>query len=207
MNFYCILKGSYMYFFINENYPKYHFFVNLTLTAIRLISNEVENLNPHFNKLLCLYLGDRQKHQHWRKKILHTLNKRARRMENTNTATSFRQQRASKEEEEKAKEERDDESHSSLRLNATFLMNKLSIQLFDEKEALLLDCNFKKATLEYSTVGGRALKFSLNEWTVREGDGELFISSNAFFSEGESEGVNSLNNFLEVCCGFNSITE
>ena len=39
MNFYCILKGSYMYFFINEIYPKYHFFVNVTQTAIRLISN------------------------------------------------------------------------------------------------------------------------------------------------------------------------
>jgi hypothetical protein len=41
-------------------------------------------------------------------------------------------------------------------------MNKLSIQLFDEKEELFMDCNFKKATLEYSDVNERALKFSLN---------------------------------------------
>lgn len=41
-------------------------------------------------------------------------------------------------------------------------MNKLSIQLFDDKDALFMDCNFKTATLEYSTVTERALKFSLN---------------------------------------------
>lgn len=100
------------------------------------------------------------------------------------------------------------ENPSSLKLNITFLMNKLSIELFDEKDALFLDCNFKKAKLEYSNVPEKAMKCSLNEWTVCEGDGHLFIGSNSFFEEeaGEAEG-NNLNNFLEVCCGFNSITE
>jgi hypothetical protein len=52
------------------------------------------------------------------------------------------------------------------------------------------------------------MKFSLNEWTVCEGDGNLFISSNSFFAEEERQDeASSLNNFLEVCCGFNSITE
>jgi hypothetical protein len=72
-----------MYFFINEQYHKYHFFVNITETALRLISNEVENFNTDRPRLLCFYLGDRQKHQYWRKKILHILNKKARKMNST----------------------------------------------------------------------------------------------------------------------------
>ena len=30
MSFHCVLKGSFMYFFINDQHPKYHLFVDLT---------------------------------------------------------------------------------------------------------------------------------------------------------------------------------
>ena len=45
INFYCVLKDNYMYFFINQHSKKYHFFVNLTEVAIRLVSNQIENFN------------------------------------------------------------------------------------------------------------------------------------------------------------------
>ncbi len=70
-----------------------------------------------------------------------------------------------------------------MKLNVAFLMNKLSIQLCEGEEELFMDCNFKKATLQYNTVSEKSLKFSLNQWTVCEGDGKLFAGSNSFFEE------------------------
>jgi hypothetical protein len=87
VNFYCVLKGNFMYFFINEDYPKYHFFLNINEVAIRLISNEVEHFNEDRPSLVCFYLDDRLKHQTWRKKILHLLNRKDRKMDATFLST------------------------------------------------------------------------------------------------------------------------
>lgn len=70
-----------MYFFLNETYHKYHFFVDLTEVAIRIVSNEIEHFNQDKNKLVVFYLGDRQRHQNWRKKIIHLLNRKNRKIE------------------------------------------------------------------------------------------------------------------------------
>lgn len=70
-----------MYFFPNENHPKYHFFVNITEVALRLISNEVHNINTEKKQRLCFYLNDEHKHKLWRKKLMHIINRKERKMD------------------------------------------------------------------------------------------------------------------------------
>ena len=62
---------------------------------------------------------------------------------------------------EKEEEDNAETSSSSWKLNMTFLMNKLSIRLLDEKDEQFLDCLFSKATFVYEVLRSKEMQFSL----------------------------------------------